>query len=50
MHLAESWFTSETLDGLIGTEIELAEPTANNGQYGIVAGYLTTPSGAARLD
>ena len=49
-HLADSWFKSEILDGLKGADIEFIDPSTNDGEYGIVAVHLMTPSGAVRLD
>ena len=49
-HLSDSWFKTEILGGLNGADLEFADPLANDGEYGIVAGHLTTPSGVVRLD
>jgi hypothetical protein len=35
---------------LNGADVEFIDPSANDGEYGIVAVHLTTPSGAVRLD
>jgi hypothetical protein len=48
--LSDSWFKSEILDGLSGADIEFVDPSANDGESGIVAVHLTTPSGVVRLD
>jgi hypothetical protein len=48
--LAESWFKDEILAGLAGTSIEWTDPSANDGENGIVAVHLKTPSGVVRLD
>ena len=49
-HLSDSWFKTEILAGLNGTDLEFIDPSANDGEYGIVAVHLTTPSGVVRLD
>jgi hypothetical protein len=36
-HLVESWFKSEILEGLNGVNLEFVDPSANDGEYGIVA-------------
>ena len=33
-----------------GADVEFVDPSANDGEYGIVAVHLTTPNGAVRLD
>jgi hypothetical protein len=48
--LSESWFKIEILDGLNGTNIEFIDPSTNEGESGIVAVHLMTPSGVVRLD
>jgi hypothetical protein len=48
--LSKSWFKSEILDGLSGADVEFVDPSTNDGEYGIVAVHLTTPSGVVRLD
>jgi hypothetical protein len=48
--LSDSWFKTEILDGLNGTDIEFIDPSVNDGEFGIVAVHLTTPSGVVRLD
>jgi hypothetical protein len=48
--LSESWFRDEILAGLAGTSIEWADPSANDGENGIVAVHLKTPSGFVVLD
>jgi hypothetical protein len=49
-HLADSWFKSEILGGLNGASVDFVDPSVNDGEYGIVAVHLTTPSGVVRLD
>ena len=49
-HLSDSWFKTEILDGLNGTDIEFIDPSTNEGESGIVAVHLMTPSGVVRLD
>jgi hypothetical protein len=49
-HLSDSWFKSEILDGLNGANIEFIDPSTNDGEYGIVAVHLTTPTGSVILD
>jgi hypothetical protein len=48
--LSESWFKVEILAGLAGTSIEWTDPSTNEGENGIVAVHLKTPSGVVRLD
>jgi hypothetical protein len=48
--LSESWFKTEILDGLNGTDIEFIDPLTNEGESGIVAVHLMTPIGVVRLD
>jgi hypothetical protein len=48
--LSESWFKDEILAGLAGTSIEWTDPSINEGENGIVAVHLKTPSGVVRLD
>jgi hypothetical protein len=48
--LSDSWFKSEILDGLNGTGIEFIDPSTNEGESGIVAVHLMTPSGSVVLD
>jgi hypothetical protein len=48
--LGDSWFKTEILDGLNGADIEFIDPSTNDGEHGIVAVHLTTPSGLVRLD
>jgi hypothetical protein len=48
--LSDSWFKTEILGGLNGTDVEFVDPSANDGEYGIVAVHLMTPSGVVRLD
>jgi hypothetical protein len=49
-HIADSWFKTEILGGLNGADIEFIDPSTNDGEYGIVAVHLVTPSGSVRLD
>jgi hypothetical protein len=49
-HLSDSWFESEILCGLNGADVEFVDPSANDGECGIVGVHLTTPSGVVRLD
>ena len=49
-HLADSWFKTEILDGLSGADVEFIDPSANDGESGIVAVHLMTPGGVVRLD
>jgi hypothetical protein len=48
--LSDSWFKAEILNGLDGADIEFIDPSANDGESGIVAVHLKTPSGVVRLD
>jgi hypothetical protein len=48
--LSESWFKDEILAGLAGTSIEWTDPSTNEGENGIVAVHLKTPTGVVRLD
>jgi hypothetical protein len=48
--LSESWFKEEILAGLAGTSIEWADPSTNEGENGIVAVHLKTPTGVVVLD
>jgi hypothetical protein len=48
--LSESWFKDEILAGLAGTSIEWTVPSANDGENGIVAVHLKTPTGVVVLD
>ena len=48
--LAESWFKDEILAGLAGTSIEWTDPSTNEGENGIVAVHLKTPTGVVVLD
>jgi hypothetical protein len=48
--LSESWFKDEILAGLDGTSIEWTDPSVNDGENGIVAVHLKTPSGVVVLD
>ena len=49
-HLSDSWFKTEILGGLNGADVEFIDPSANDGEYGIVAVHLKTPSGSVVLD
>mgnify|MGYP000096933184 FL=1 len=49
-HLSDSWFKTEIMDGLKGAGLEFIDPSTNDGEYGIVAVDLMTPSGVVRLD
>jgi hypothetical protein len=48
--LSESWFKTENLAGLNGTDIEFIDPSTNEGESGIVAVHLITPSVVVKLD
>jgi hypothetical protein len=48
--LSESWFKDEILAGLAGTSIEWTDPSSNEGENGIVAVHLITPTGVVVLD
>ena len=48
--LAESWFQPEILAGLNGATVDFIDPSANDGEYGIVSVSLTTPTGSVVLD
>ena len=48
--LSDSWFKTEILGGLNGADVEFVDPSANDGEYGIVAVHLTTPAGSVDLD
>jgi hypothetical protein len=48
--LADSWFKDEIKSGLTDIEIEWVKPESNDGDKGIVAVYLTTPSGVVKLN
>jgi hypothetical protein len=43
-HLSDSWFKIEILSGLNGADVEFIDPSANDGEYGIVAVNLMTPT------
>ena len=49
-HLSDSWFKTEILGGLNGADVEFVDPSANDGEYGIVAVHLMTPTGSVVLD
>ena len=38
------------MGGLNGADIEFIDPSTNDGEYGIVAVHLTTPTGSVVLD
>ena len=48
--LADSWFKEEILAALGDIAIEWVDPSANDGQSGIVAVHLSTPNGVVVLD
>jgi hypothetical protein len=48
--LADSWFTEEILAALGDVKIEWVDPSSNDGETGIVAVQLATPSGTVILD
>jgi hypothetical protein len=48
--LSDSWFKSEILSGLNGATVDFIDPSINDGEYGIVAVQLTTPTGSVVLD
>jgi hypothetical protein len=48
--LSDSWFKEEILNSLGSIEIEWINPSANDGQTGIVSVELTTPAGKVVLD
>jgi hypothetical protein len=48
--LAESWFKSEILGALAEVTIDWVDPSANDGDNGIVAVHLSTPNGSVVLD
>ena len=49
-HLADSWFKEEILASLGDVNIEWVDPASNDGDSGIVAVHLSTPSGVVVLD
>jgi len=48
--LADSWFQDEIQSGLKDVEIEWVKPEANDGDKGIMAVHLTTPTGVVKLN
>lgn len=48
--LADSWFKDEILASLGEVQIEWVDPSANEGQSGIVAVHLATPNGVVTLN
>ena len=48
--LSDSWFKSEIISGLDKISIEWVDPSAHDGETGIVAVHLNTPNGDVRLD
>ncbi len=48
--LSDSWFKTEILAGLNGTDLEFIDPSTNDGESGIVAVHLMTPAGSVVLD
>ena len=49
-NLDNSYFKSEIIDGLQDVKIEWVEPSANDGETGIVAIYIKTDNGEIRVD
>lgn len=49
-HLSDYWLKTEILGGMNGADGEFVHPLAIDGEYGIVAVHLMTPSGVVRLD
>jgi hypothetical protein len=43
-------FKKENPGGLDGADVEFVDPSANDGEYGIVVALLTTPSCVVKLD
>jgi hypothetical protein len=48
--LADSWFKEDILASLGDIDIEWVDPSANDGQSGIMAVHLSTPTGIVALD
>ena len=48
--LLDSWLKTEILAGLNGTDLEFIDPSTNDGESGIVAVHLMTPTGSVVLD
>jgi hypothetical protein len=48
--LADSWFKQEILGALAEVTIDWVDPSANDGDNGIVAVHLSTPNGSVVLD
>lgn len=48
--LADSWFKNEIMDALSGVSIEWADSETNNGENGIVAIEIQSPSGLVIID
>jgi hypothetical protein len=48
--LSDSWFKTEILAGLNGTDLEFIDPSTNEGESWIVAVHLLTPTGSVVLD
>ena len=48
--LSDSWFKDEILNALENISIDWVDPSSQDGEIGIVAVHLTTPSGAVVLD
>jgi hypothetical protein len=48
--LSDSWFKTEIIAGLNGTDLEFIDPSTNDGETGIVAVHLTKPVGLVVLD
>ncbi len=49
-HLSDSWFWTEILGSSNAADVEFVDPSANDGEYGIVAVQLATPTGSVVLD
>lgn len=48
--LSDSWFKTEIFAGLNGTDLEFIDQSTIDGESGIVAVHLTTPTGSGVLD
>lgn len=48
--LSESWSKTEILGVLNWADVEFVEPSANDGEYEIVAVHLISPTGSVVLD
>ncbi len=49
-HLEDSWFKEDILTSLGNVDIEWVDPSANDGQSGIMAVHLNTQNGSVILD